>query len=267
MTAFEVAWGAASHQGAVRDHNEDAWLASPNLFLVADGMGGHARGAAAARAVVDAFRVAGDQPLTSQRLQEALQRASRTVSALQSAGKAPGSTVVGVGLTQQAGPPCWLVFNVGDSRAYLLRTGQLEQISVDHSRAQELLDAGQRSAAEVNRNIITRAVGAGTEEIVADQWLVPAAAGDRILLCSDGLTSEISDPLIAAGLLAFTDPKAAADQLLHSALMAGGRDNITVLVIDAVAVANAELSDYEDTIEDLGMLVEANDTCLRREVS
>mgnify|MGYP000853811308 FL=1 len=261
MTVFEVSWGAASHTGIVRDHNEDAWLAASRLFLVADGLGGHERGEVASRAVVDAFRRIADDWLTGEKLREALLQASTTVAALDREGRAPGSTVVGVGLTEQPGPPCWLVFNVGDSRAYLLRGGSLEQISVDHSRVQELLDAGRQLSGPISHNVITRAIGAGVPgPAAADQWLVPATVGDRILLCSDGLTTEVSDQLIAAALLTFTDPQLAADELVRSALTAGGRDNVTALVVDVIAVDDAGIHGIEDdTIEDLSQVCEQAD--------
>lgn len=261
MTVFKVAWGAASHAGLVRAHNEDAWLAAPRLFLVADGLGGHERGEVASRLVADAFREIADDWLAPEPLQQALTRATSEVLALGGGGRAPGSTVVGVGLAEQAGMACWLFFNVGDSRAYLLRGGNLEQISVDHSRAQQLIDDGRPAGASLGRNIITKAIGAGVPgPVVADQWLLPAAAGDRVLLCSDGLSTEVSDQLIAAGLLSFAEPQAAADELVRSALTAGGRDNVTTLVVDALAVGNPVAGLAEETIEDLAAVYDPAET-------
>lgn len=253
---FEVAWGAATDQGRVRSRNEDAWYAGTSVFVVADGMGGHTSGEVASRSVVDSFRADDDLWLTPEVLHEALDSAVARVRGLPAPGRAPGSTVVGVGLAAQAGVPCWLVFNVGDSRAYRLSAGLLEQISVDHSRVQELKDAGVVIEAGPRRNIITKAIGGGVRgPVSADQWLMPALAGDRILLCSDGLTGEVSDQLIAATLLAFRSPQSAAEQLVSAAVNAGGRDNVTVVVVDAVRVGSADARHTDvmegDTLSDL----------------
>lgn len=248
---FEVRHGAASHPGLVRDHNEDSWLASRSTYVVADGLGGHAKGEAASRAVVAAFTAEPDAVwLTTSDLRRALEQASRGVAHLSGAGRAPGSTVVGAGLAVQSGTPYWMIFNVGDSRAYLLRAGRLQQISVDHSRVQEVADAGGQPDA-VARNVITRAIGAGLAgPALADQWLMPALVGDRVLLCSDGLSTEVSDQLIAATMLTFGSPQKAADELVRAALSAGGHDNVTALVIDAIDVAGTNVaSDIdEDTL-------------------
>ena len=264
---FDVGWGATTSQGAVRSHNEDSWYAGGRVFVVADGMGGHQRGEAASRVVAQAFTaLAGDEWLTAHALCEVLGRAADEVSALAAAGPPPGTTVVGVGLASQEGAPCWLVFNVGDSRAYLLRNGELKQISIDHSRVQQLIDSGEagsgRRAAVAPRNVITRAIGGGMRgPVEVDQWLLPATEGDRLLLCSDGLHTEVSDQLIAATLLSTRDPRRAADQLVAAAVAAGGHDNVTVVIVDALRVIGADgtvagasvettLSDFPSTDDD-----------------
>lgn len=253
-SAFDVRWGAATSQGAVRRHNEDAWYAGPPVFLVADGMGGHQRGEVASRVVVEAFQAVDDEWLTAPVVCDVLDRASAEVGGIAADGPPPGTTVVGVGLAEQEGAPCWLVFNVGDSRAYRLRAGDLKQISVDHSRVQQLLDSGDavsgRRAASTPRNVITRAIGGGMRGAVeVDQWLLPAGAGDRVLLCSDGLTTEVSDQLIAATLLSVNDPQDAAEQLVAAAVDAGGHDNVTVVIVDAVRVANPDGSPAATSVE------------------
>ncbi|MGV2903553.1 PP2C family protein-serine/threonine phosphatase, partial [Microbacterium sp. AGC62] len=130
--------------------------------------------------------------------------------------------------------------NIGDSRTYRLADGELEQISVDHSVVQELIESGELTAAEAatdrRRNIITRAIGASSTGD-ADYWLFPAELGDRMLICSDGLTTEVSDERITQILAAEPDPQRAADILVDEAVQAGGRDNITVVIVDAVSVA------------------------------
>lgn len=258
---FAVAWGAATDRGRRRSINEDRYLAAPPIFIVADGMGGHLRGDAAAAAVVEAFHDVPVQPRVSSEwlhaaVSDAARRVRQVAATAQPAPGAPGSTLSGVGLTEQAGQPCWLVFNVGDSRTYRLRAGILEQVSVDHSEVQELLDAGRIAAEDVRhhaqRSVITRAIGGGLPgEPVVDQWLLLAAAGDRVLVCSDGLTGEVSESLIAATLLSHEAPQDAADALVRAAVEAGGRDNVTVVVVDAVDVsADPSLTLDEDTLGD-----------------
>lgn len=248
---FAVQHGVASHSGLVREPNEDSWLASRNVYLVADGLGGHARGEVASQAVVAAFAAESHSDwLSPDGLHRALEQASRDVIELGGSGRAPGSTVVGAGLAAQSGTPYWMIFNIGDSRAYLLRSGRLQQISIDHSRVQEVADAGGRPNS-APRNVITRAIGAGLPgPVLADQWLLPAITGDRVVLCSDGLSTEVSDQLIAATLLAFAEPQEAADELVRAALNAGGHDNVTVLVIEAIEVAGtvSTIDPDEDTL-------------------
>lgn len=246
---FRVRAGASTDTGRVRTHNEDAFLADHPVFLVADGMGGHTRGDAAADAVVRQFAALAGRPwLLAADLHEAVSAAASAIEALESVGRAPGTTLAGVAVTRQSGRPYWLVFNVGDSRIYLARDGRLEQISVDHSRRQELIDAGvDPDAVRIGRNIITRALGAGRPGVpLLDQWLLPAQAGDRMLVCSDGLNSEVPDPLILATLSSCPDPQDAARALVAAALAAEARDNVTVLVVDAVEVeASAPLGGDE----------------------
>lgn len=243
---FEVRFGGATHQGMVRVLNEDSYLTMPPLFLVADGMGGHARGEVASRAVVDAFLDLGRQSwLESAALADAVRRASVTVSALSGEGRAPGSTLAGVGLSRQGGLPCWLVFNIGDSRTYLMRAGQLQQVSQDHAAIESRTDAGGASA----RNVITRALGAGMTAVLADQWLIPAQEGDRILICSDGLSGEVTPELMNATLLAQPDPQAVAQDLVQAALNAGGHDNVTVVVVDCVGLTTVAAGVLSDTTE------------------
>lgn len=231
-----VRFGAVTHQGLVRSSNEDSYLTVPPVFMVADGMGGHSQGEAASRAVADAFlELSAQEWLSSNDLVDAVDRAATVVMGLPSTGRAPGSTLSGVGMSLQGGMPCWLVFNIGDSRTHLLRDGELTQISVDHSAAARAAAAG---AAPVARNVITRALGAGLSKPIADQWLIPAADGDRILVCSDGLSNDVSAELIAATLLTVADPREAADSLVQAALNAGGHDNVTAVVVDCDRVVS-----------------------------
>lgn len=246
MSALEhqpvvVAWGAATDVGLRRTLNEDAFLAAPPLFLVADGMGGHHAGEVASATVIDEFsRLQGRVSLSIDEVQHALRTARTRVEALPAgAGAGAGTTLAGVAVADVDGEGYWLAVNLGDSRTYRLSEGVLEQVSVDHSVVQELIDAGRLDAADAardsRRNVITRAIGAGSDS-EPDYWLLPAEEGDRILVCSDGLPTEIADARIDHILRSEHHPQAAADRLVREAVAAGGRDNVTVLVVDAVSV-------------------------------
>lgn len=233
-----LSWGVCTDRGR-RAENEDSYVASRPVFVVADGMGGHEAGLAASRLVADAFApLVGAARITALEVRQAIETAGAGIRSLVSLGPGPGSTVSGVGLIEHDGPPYWLAFNIGDSRVYRLGAGQeLEQISVDHSRVQELLEAGELTRTSArhyeHRNIITRALGAGLPMAPEpDQWLLPVQAGDRMMVCSDGLTGEVTDQLIAATLLTVPASGDAAEALVQAALDAGGRDNVTVVVVD-----------------------------------
>jgi PPM family protein phosphatase len=236
-----VVWGAATDVGLRRSLNEDAYLATPPLFLVADGMGGHSAGEVASATVIDEFsRLSGRASLSVDEVQTALRSARDRVDALPPGGGAgAGTTLAGVVITDVDGEGYWLAVNLGDSRTYRLSEGVLEQVSVDHSVVQELIDAGELDAAtaarDARRNVITRAIGAGSDS-EPDYWLLPAEAGDRILICSDGLPTELDDARIDEILRGAGHPQDAADALVRAALAAGGKDNVTVLVVDALSV-------------------------------
>ncbi len=254
---FEVVWGAATDRGQKRQHNEDSYLTAPPVFVVADGMGGHQGGDVASRIVVDAFaQLAHEATLTSESLMSAVMHAVTAVRQIPTQGRPPGSTLTGVGLAAQGATPCWLVFNVGDSRTYRLSGGTLEQVSVDHSEAQAMVESGALDADKAQtyqrRNVVTRAIGAGipgTPEV--DQWLLLAKRHDRLLLCSDGLSTELTDQFLAATLQSIADPQEAAATLVAAAVQAGGRDNVTAVVVDAVGGIGADAQEVdEDTLSD-----------------
>jgi protein phosphatase len=255
-------WGAATHTGARRALNEDAYLAGGAVFFVADGMGGHDAGEVASAAAVEALRpLAGPGVVRADAVRECVTLAHRAVRGIETApGRGAGTTLTGIALTEQEGEPYWLVVNLGDSRTYRLAHGRLEQVSVDHSEVQELVDAGAISADEARlhprRNVVTRALGA-PEDPAPDFWYLPVASRDRLLICSDGLTIELPDERLAVVLLSEPDPQAAADRLVDEAVAAGGRDNITVIVIDATGVSESleqtaprdgRAADDEDTV-------------------
>ncbi|BDZ39604.1 PP2C family protein-serine/threonine phosphatase [Microbacterium suwonense] len=241
-----TACGGASDVGARRKLNEDAYLASAPLFIVADGMGGHDAGEIASATVIEHFSsLIGQEALSIGQVRDALASARSAVGSLGQhggPGAGAGTTLSGVAIAAVDGLGYWLVLNIGDSRTYQFAGGVLEQITVDHSYVQELIDDGEitpeQAKSDRRRNIITRAIGAGSVGD-ADYWLFPAEIGDRMLVCSDGLTTELSDERIAEVLGAESDPQRAADILTADAVQAGGRDNVTVVVVDALTVASA----------------------------
>lgn len=236
-----IAWGAATHVGAVRENNQDAYCAVGPVFVVADGVGGHAAGDVAAREAVQALLPLADHgQVTDETLKACLADARARIGRIPvEHGRPPGTTLSGVIVTQVDDVPSWMVINIGDSRTYRLDSQGLCQLTIDHSVVQELVDAGAIASSEARshpcRNVLTRALVAEIRH-PADLWLLPINAADRILVCSDGLTNELDDEFIASVLRAIRDPQAAANQLVSAAVDAGGRDNVTALVIDAAAV-------------------------------
>lgn len=239
---MRTTWGSATDRGRVRPLNEDSLLAYPPVFMVADGMGGHSAGDVASRLAVEEFaQLAGRSTVTPDDVHDCIQRVAVRLRDAVDGGTA-GTTVAGAAVVAHEGASYWLVFNIGDSRVYRWTGGELEQISVDHSVVQELVDSGEihpdQAREHPERHVITRAVGTGSEPD-PDYWLIPAAPADRLLICSDGLTSELDDPTIARLLAAEPDPQGAAQLLVTSAVEAGGRDNVSAVVVDVATVRDA----------------------------
>ncbi len=236
-------WGSATDVGRVRTLNEDSLLAVPTLFVVADGMGGHAAGEVASELTVTEFaRLAEQAPLRTQDLADTVWRANEHIlKAASEHGdqRGMGTTVTGVGVVAGERGEQLAIFNVGDSRVYRFADGQLNQLTVDHSAVQELVDAGQLSPqaarSHPRRNVVTRSLGSNPGP-APDVWVLPPLAGDRFLVCSDGLTGELQDTEIAAVLAAHPDPQDAAHELVRLANAAGGRDNVTTVVLDVLEV-------------------------------
>lgn len=248
-----VRYGSSTHAGLRRTVNEDSLLATAPFFLVADGMGGHDAGDLASAAVVAEFaRHGAADTVAKDRMESVLAAARRRVAGIAGGSRAAGTTLTGVAVAEANGDAHWLVVNIGDSRTYRLASGALERLTVDHSVVQEMLERGELDAASAasdrRRNVITRAIGAGSDGD-ADYWMVPARRGDRILVCSDGLHGEVDDLRIAAVLTEEADPQTAATRLVHEAMVAGGRDNITVIVLDAVEINDGDID--EDTVPGL----------------
>jgi PPM family protein phosphatase len=240
VASVTLVFSGLTDPGVKRTANEDSFLAESPVFLVADGMGGYEAGDRASGAVVEAFRshVRGPGYPTLDDVRDALVAAESGVADVAASTKrGAGSTVTGVVLVEHEGIPHWLVFNVGDSRVYRHEAGDLEQLTTDHSLGQELIDQGKLAREDLNsygeRNVITRAIGAA--DSTADSWLMPVTNGERLLVCSDGLHSELDDESIRATLTMSGRPESAADALVQRAKLAGGRDNVTVIVIDVIS--------------------------------
>ena len=250
-----LGWGVATDIGLRRSHNEDSLVAAGTVFAVADGMGGHAAGDVASDAVVTRLaRLAEGGFVEAEGVVEALREATVDIShAIDERELGVGTTVTGAAMTIHGGHPYWVVFNVGDSRLYLFEHNVITQVTVDHSVVQELVTAGLISAHDAERhpdsNVVTRAVGFNTEP-VPDFWLLPVTGGSRLLLCSDGLTREVSELRLRLHLAAGLDPRETAQALVDAALAEGGRDNVTAIVVDVLeskGAAEDDLVALEDT--------------------
>ncbi|WP_378144736.1 PP2C family protein-serine/threonine phosphatase [Cnuibacter sp. UC19_7] len=248
--------GSATHTGLRRQTNEDSLLDAFPVFLVADGMGGHEAGEVASALAVEAFAaITGTRSASVADVRSAFTRAGRAIASLRTTGtRRAGTTVSGAAVVENEGEAYWLVFNLGDSRTYRVHGNDVEQISVDHSVVQELVDEGEIDAAAAashpGRNVITRALGAGGDHR-PDFWLMPIEPGDRILICSDGVSGELDPATIRRVLLEEAEPQAAAVRLVHEGMLHGGRDNLTAVVVDVVDIrqgAEQPTHDDEDTV-------------------
>lgn len=246
--AVTLAVGVVTDVGMKRKLNEDGYFAEAPAYVVADGMGGYEAGDRASAAVVEAFAttLAGHEVATLDLISDALGRADDLVADVASATtRGAGSTVAGAAIVDHEGVPSWLVFNVGDSRVYRNLGSSLQQLTVDHSLGQELFTAGKLTREEFDnfpdRNVITRAIGAPDSS--ADSWITPVVNGERLLICSDGLTSEVPDETIRASLTMGGVPESVATGLVDLAKRAGGKDNITVIVVDVISGGADAVSD------------------------
>ncbi len=238
MTSLRA--GAATDRGKVRANNQDAVLVAEPVFAVADGMGGHAAGEIASEVAVESLQQG--RATSRQELVEAVQRANRAVWERAEAEpelRGMGTTLCVVALVPGAGPDGdrVVVANVGDSRVYQLHDGDLDQITDDHSLVEDLVREGRLSPGEARthpqRNILTRVLG-NEPDVEVDSWEIIPRRGDRYVLCSDGLFNEVDDDRIAAVLRRLADPEEAARELVALANQGGGRDNVSVVVVDVV---------------------------------
>jgi protein phosphatase len=231
-------WGVATDTGLHRDHNEDAYLTRPTMFVVADGMGGHQAGeVASAIAVAVLDRTAVLDEFTAEDVVSAVLQAHDEIAATAAAeiGRAGmGTTITGIAVVTAGGSEHWAVFNVGDSRVYRLADGALTQVTVDHSEVAELVASGrldrEQARSDRRRNIITRSLGSDERPLV-DMWVFPPQPGEQFLVCSDGLTGELPDEQIAELMLGAASAREAAAVLVSAAVQAGGHDNVTAIVV------------------------------------
>ena len=234
-----IEWGAVTHVGKVRAVNEDSFLATPGMWVVADGMGGHSAGRAASEIMINAAAECADgEPLTLADVPSVLERANQVVRqrALAEGYETMGTTVCGVALVDNGGEDALLVFNVGDSRCYeVVADGDLVQLTTDHSYVQELVERGKIAPEEArshpNRNVVSRAIGI-EDTVAADFIVLPRRSASRLLLCSDGVSGELTDEQIAEILVNADTPADASELLLKEVMSGQARDNATAVVLD-----------------------------------
>lgn len=237
---MKLKWGATTDVGMVRQQNEDDFCADENLFVVADGMGGHNAGEVASALAISTVRSGARGGIfTADQFRELVQQANTaiyTASLDDSTQSGMGTTLTAMAIVPGE-EPAVLVANVGDSRTYLFRGGVLSRISVDHSYVQELVNEGiitpEEARVHPRRNIVTRAMGID-RNVQVDVFTQLVRTGDRVLLCSDGLVDEVSDVDIRQVLIDHTTAQEAAEALVMVANANGGRDNTTVIVVDVV---------------------------------
>jgi serine/threonine protein phosphatase PrpC len=241
---MKLATGSATDTGLVRGNNEDAFLVdgAHQLFAVADGMGGHRGGEVASRTAIEAVRAAVASGLS---VNDAITRANAAVRE-----RASGDTeLTGMATTMTAvvvaGAQELLFGHVGDSRAYMLHNGVLRRITDDHSLVEELVREGRLTAeqaeAHPQRHVVTRGLGVDAE-VEVDLYTIEVIAGDRVVICSDGLTTMVRERDIERIARSEPDPQRAAELLVDAANRAGGEDNTSIVVIDIVEVDPVEVT-------------------------
>jgi serine/threonine protein phosphatase PrpC len=253
VSPFKLVAAGVTDVGRVRDGNEDDFIDQSNrlgLVAVADGMGGHRAGEVASATALEALRAA---VASGQSLRDAIEGANDAVLEK----SVSDQELAGMGTTLTAGmlgsDGYLVVGHVGDSRAYLVRDDELTQITDDHSLVEEMVRGGEltREQAEVHprRSIITRALGIDPE-VEVDEYPIELQPGDRILFCSDGLTTMVRPDEIASILSREHDPKRAAQLLVDAANAAGGEDNITAVIVEAVEIPDDEVAAAPEVPDD-----------------
>jgi serine/threonine protein phosphatase PrpC len=257
----DLRWGATTNPGLVRTENEDTYVTEPMVFAVADGMGGHQAGevasALAASIVRDRLGRGASSEDDAESVVHEVNAAIFGAARANAAQSGMGTTLTALAVLKAQGQGSSLIdeqlvlLNVGDSRTYLFRNGRLSRVTVDHSYVQELVATGHITMEEARthprRNIVTRALGI-EQNVRADMWTMAIVRGDRFVLCSDGLVDEVPDSEITQLVANVEDPQALSEQLVALANSHGGRDNVTVVVVDVM-----EGADPPDPTEDIAI--------------
>jgi protein phosphatase len=235
-----IVWAAASHTGLVRSENQDSFRVERGVFIVCDGMGGYEGGGRASDVAAGAIAAswASGCPTVAEVFDSVLHAQDavhgQVTAKPELAGM--GTTAAGLVAADNGGSATLVVLNIGDSRVYLARSGGVSQISHDHSVIQELLDSGDISDSDIaghpDRHVITRAIGGQMAQ--PDVWLLAPEEGQRFLISSDGIHSDISREALAEALVTAASPADAVRRLLTLSWEAGGRDNATAIVVDVV---------------------------------
>jgi protein phosphatase len=233
---LHLRWAAVTDRGHVRSNNQDAYYAGDRLLVVADGMGGMAAGDVASRLAVEAMTSL-DDAIDNDSQMDALHKALEVANGRIAETVAADNALQGMGTTLTAvlfsGTRAAMA-HVGDSRAYLLRDGRLNQLTKDDTYVQMLVDQGlispDEAAGHPRRSVVTRVLQG--EPVSPAYVIVEPEAGDRWLLCSDGLTAVVTNETIEQEMLAADDPKTCTERLIDLALRGGGPDNVTVIVAD-----------------------------------
>ncbi|RZU49071.1 serine/threonine protein phosphatase PrpC [Krasilnikovia cinnamomea] len=233
---LHLRWAAVTDQGRVRSTNQDCFYAGDRLLVVADGMGGMAAGDVASRIAIDAMTSL-DVPIDNDQQMDALHKALEVANGKIAETVAADAALVGMGTTLTAvifsGDRAALA-HVGDSRAYLLRDGRLNQLTKDDTYVQMLVDQGlirpEEAGSHPRRAVVTQALQG--EPVSPAYVIVEPVSGDRWLLCSDGLTGVVAPEQIEAEMLQVADPQECAERLVQLALDGGGPDNVTVIIAD-----------------------------------
>ena len=232
-------FGSRTDIGCLRDHNEDSLVVAPPLFAVADGMGGHAAGEVASEIAVNVLAERAPAHPDPEALGRAVEEANRAIIVAAHEGRGRegmGTTMTAAMLEGER----LVIAQVGDSRAYLLHQGKLQQLTRDHSLMADMIEAGQLTAEEARthpqRSVITRALGSDVH-LHPDIYEINVETGDRLLICSDGLSGMVFDDEIENTMRRVQDPQRCASQLVNEAIAAGGHDNVTVIVVDVTGYA------------------------------
>ncbi|GAA1949351.1 PP2C family protein-serine/threonine phosphatase [Microbacterium aquimaris] len=237
---FQGSSAAISHTGKVRSNNQDSGYAGSNLFVVADGMGGHAGGDVASALVIHRLEHLDDDPFASPTVAERALRdaiADSATELIDTVGRRP--ELAGMGTTVSAllmVDDLAVIAHIGDSRIYLYRDGSLTQITTDHTFVQRLVDSGRITPEEARyhprRSVLMRVLGDMDPDPELDTFIMPTQPGDRWLLCSDGLSGVVDDAHTQKALAAGNAPGRTADTLLKQALDGGAPDNVTIVLVD-----------------------------------